>query len=64
MGHSVFQRSVYWMCIKAGSTALHLAAQNGHNETARILLFAGCNASAKNNVNLHFILFTFHYEKC
>jgi len=37
--------------VKAGSTALHLAAQNGHNETARILLFAGCNASTRNHVS-------------
>jgi len=42
------------MCLiylKTGSTALHLAAQNGHNQCARFLLFAGCNANVKNNVN-------------
>ena len=31
--------------------ALHLAAQNGHNESSRVLLYAGCNTDLKNNVS-------------
>ena len=38
--------------LKDDSTALHLAAQNGHNQTARILLFAGCNPNGKNSVSI------------
>ena len=37
---------------KAGFTPLHLSAQNGHNQSARVLLYASCNPDAKNNVSL------------
>ena len=40
---------------QAGGTALHLSAQNGHNQSARILLFAGCNPNVKNLVFYLFI---------
>jgi len=36
---------------QAGCTALHSAAQKGHNQCARILLYAGCAVDAKNNVS-------------
>ena len=36
---------------KQGFSALHLAAQNGHNQSARVLLYAGCDANMKNNVS-------------
>ena len=39
---------------QAGFSALHLAAQNGHNQSARVLLYANCNADQKNNVSLLF----------
>jgi len=38
------------VCGQAGFSALHLAAQNGHNESARILLFAGCSPDHRNGV--------------
>lgn len=38
--------------LQAGFTALHLSAQNGHNQSTRILLLAGCNPDLKNNVSL------------
>ena len=41
--HNIFQ---------AGFSALHLAAQNGHNESSRVLLYAGCNTDHKNNVSI------------
>ena len=37
--------------IQAGFSALHLAAQNGHNESSRVLLYAGLNNDHKNNVS-------------
>lgn len=33
-----------------GFSALHLAAQNGHNQTLRELLYAGCNTTIHNDV--------------
>lgn len=38
--------------LQAGFTSLHLSAQNGHNQSTRILLLAGCNPDLKNNVSL------------
>ena len=40
-----------WCYCQANFSALHLAAQNGHNQTARFLLYAGCSAEHKNNVS-------------
>nr|XP_046918571.1 ankyrin repeat domain-containing protein 6-like [Dermatophagoides farinae] len=34
---------------KQGHTALHLAAQKGHNQSTRVLLLAGCKPNVKNN---------------
>lgn len=39
-----------------GFSALHLAAQNGHNQTLRELLYAGCNTTIHNDV----IMITFN----
>jgi len=52
----------YWCyyLMQAGFSALHLAAQNGHNESARILLFAGCSPDHKNGVcfaHFHFYFY-------
>lgn len=37
---------------KSGFTALHLAAQNGHNQSSRVLLMEGCGPDVKNNVSI------------
>lgn len=34
-----------------GFSSLHLAAQNGHNQSCRELLLAGANPDVKNNVS-------------
>ena len=41
---------------QSGFTALHLGAQNGHNESSRVLLYGGINPDLQNNVShvLHF----------
>ncbi|KAK8740641.1 hypothetical protein OTU49_017413 [Cherax quadricarinatus] len=36
---------------KGGFAPLHLACQNGHNQTCRVLLLAGCKPDIKNNVS-------------
>ena len=39
------------LCLsKAGNTALHLACQNSHSQSTRILLLGGSRADLKNNV--------------
>ena len=43
-------KTVLLLCDQAGFSALHLSAQNGHNESARILLFAGCSPDHRNGV--------------
>lgn len=35
-----------------GSSALHLCCQNGHNQSCRELLLAGCDPDVQNNVSL------------
>ena len=35
-----------------GHSALHLACQQGHNQSCRILLLNGCKPDIKNNVSL------------
>ena len=37
---------------RGGFAPLHLCCQNGHNETCRVLLLAGCKPDIKNNVSL------------
>lgn len=37
-----------------GFSALHLAAQNGHNQSCREILLAGANADVQNNVSYTF----------
>jgi len=52
-------KTVLLLCDQAGFSALHLSAQNGHNESARILLFAGCSPDHRNGVRSsshHFVL--------
>lgn len=39
------------MLIQAGNTALHLACQNAHAQTARLLLLGGSTPDTKNNVS-------------
>lgn len=41
----------------AGFAPLHLACQNGHNQSCRELLLAGCNPDLQNNVSNSFDLF-------
>ena len=53
-------RLSYCYALQAGFSALHLAAQNGHNESARILLFAGCSPDHKNGVGFA----QFHFCFC
>ena len=36
---------------QAGFSALHLAAQNGHNQSGRVLLYAGASPDHRNNVS-------------
>lgn len=36
-----------------GFSPLHLAAQNGHNQSCREMLLAGANPDVKNNVRIH-----------
>ena len=38
---------------RGGFAPLHLCCQNGHNETCRVLLLAGCKPDIKNNVSLY-----------
>ena len=45
-------RSNYYLRNRGGFSPLHLCCQNGHNETCRVLLRAGCKPNIKNNVSL------------
>merc|ERR1719229_2194364 len=38
-----------YMNNRGGFTALHLACQNGHNQSSRVLLLHGCRPDVKNN---------------
>lgn len=38
-----------------GFSPLHLAAQNGHNQSCREILLAGANPDVKNNVSCNYI---------
>lgn len=38
-----------------GFSSLHLAAQNGHNQSCREILLAGANPDVKNNVSCNYI---------
>ena len=50
----IFCVEVCFICFQSGFTALHLATQNGHNESCRILLYGGVHADIQNNVcHLH-----------
>lgn len=40
-----------------GFSPLHLAAQNGHNQSCREILLAGANPDVKNNVSGNYIAF-------
>ena len=48
---------------RGGFAPLHLCCQNGHNETCRVLLLAGCKPDIKNNVSLMFIFPTYIKSK-
>ena len=43
-------------CFQAGFSALHLAAQNGHNQSARVLLYSGASPDHRNNVSFTLLL--------
>lgn len=38
--------------LKAGNTPLHLACQNNHSESVRVLLLGGSRTDTKNNVSI------------
>jgi ankyrin repeat protein len=38
-----------------GFAALHLCCQNGHNQSCRELLLAGCNPDLQNNVSFMYL---------
>lgn len=40
-------------CFQAGNTALHLACQNGHAQSSKVLLLGGSRPDSKNHVSLH-----------
>lgn len=46
----------------AGFAPLHLACQNGHNQSCRELLLAGSNPDLQNNVSDPLIFFTCFYR--
>lgn len=39
-----------------GFSALHLAAQNGHNQSCREILLVGADPDVQNNVSFYFLL--------
>ena len=44
-------KSNYYLRNRGGFSPLHLCCQNGHNESCRVLLRAGCKPNIKNNVS-------------
>ena len=42
----------YYLRNRGGFSPLHLCCQNGHNESCRVLLRAGCKPNIKNNVSV------------
>ena len=48
---------------RGGFAPLHLCCQNGHNETCRVLLLAGCKPDIKNNVIIIIYLPTYVVHK-
>lgn len=51
--NSEFNLELYLATPNAGGfTALHLAAQNGHNQSCREILLAGANPDVQNNVSI------------
>lgn len=52
------------MLIQAGNTGLHLACQNAHSQTTRLLLLGGSTPDTKNNVSSgHHTMTTLRYKK-
>ena len=45
-------KSNYYLRNRGGFSPLHLCCQNGHNESCRVLLRAGCKPNIKNNVSV------------
>lgn len=43
-----------------GFSALHLASQNGHNQSCREILLAGADADVQNNVNVKIKFFNIY----
>ena len=50
-------RSNYYLRNRGGFSALHLCCQNGHNESCRVILRAGCKPNIKNNVSGNYSFF-------
>ena len=48
---------------RGGFAPLHLCCQNGHNETCRVLLLAGCKPDIKNNVCTYLHKFFKRFKK-
>lgn len=46
----------------SGFSALHLAAQNGHNQSCREILLAGGDPDVQNNVSLYVTVFYRNHE--
>lgn len=43
---------LFYLHFKAGNTALHLACQNGHTQSSKVLLLGGSRPDSKNHVSL------------
>ena len=53
-------KSNYYLRNRGGFSPLHLCCQNGHNESCRVLLRAGCKPNIKNNVSI--IIDNFYFK--
>ena len=53
-------KSNFYLRNRGGFSALHLCCQNGHNETCRVLLRAGCKPNIKNNVRPYYLWVVFN----
>ncbi len=51
VGVLVRARGNFYIKNRGGFAPLHLCCQNGHNETCRVILLAGCKPDIKNNVS-------------
>ena len=54
MPNSYTAMYMYVVCIQEGYTALHVACQNGHDDTVKILMRAIADLNLQANVSKHF----------